>query len=103
MSRFARNADSNQTLIVSALRQVGALVQHLHTVGGGCPDLLVGFRKRLVLLEIKDGSKKPSERRLTEAEEKFHALWKGAGFPVFVVETVEQALEAIGLDAKEGR
>lgn len=102
MSRFARHADGNQTVIVAALRQVGALVQHLHTVGGGCPDLLVGFRKRLVLLEVKDPTQKPSDRKLNEAEQKFHALWKAAGLPVFVVENVEQALEAIGLAGKEG-
>lgn len=102
MMRRAANVDNNQATIVAALRQVGALVQHLHSVGGGCPDLLVGFRKRLVLLEVKDGSKRPSDRKLTEPEQRFHALWKAAGLPVFVVENVEQALEAIGLGAKEG-
>ena len=99
--RRAANIDANQAQIVAALRQVGALVQHLHTVGGGCPDLLVGFRRRLVLLEVKDGSRKPSDRKLTEAEQKFHALWRAAGLPVFVVENVEQALEAIGHNSKE--
>ena len=101
MMRRAANIDANQAQIVAALRQVGALVQHLHTVGGGCPDLLVGFRRRLVLLEVKDGSRKPSDRKLTEAEQKFHALWRAAGLPVFVVENVEQALEAIGHNSKE--
>lgn len=96
MSRFARNIDANQPLIVAALKKVGALVGHTHTVGGGFPDLVVGYRKRLVMLEIKDGTKVPSARKLTEAEEAFRALWVGAGLPYHVVNSVDEALTAIG-------
>jgi DNA-binding NarL/FixJ family response regulator len=38
----AAKVDANQTEITAALRQMGATVQHIHTVGKGCPDLLVG-------------------------------------------------------------
>lgn len=90
-----RNArvDDNQKGIVAALRQAGATVQHLHTVGQGCPDLLVGFRGANYLLEVKDGSKAFSRRQLTPAEREWHAVWRGQ---VAVVEDYEAALAIIG-------
>jgi hypothetical protein len=54
--------DTNQEVIVQALRAAGATVQSLAAVGHGVPDLLVGFRNQTVLLEVKDGAKRPSQR-----------------------------------------
>lgn len=96
MSRHARAVDANQSEVVKALRSVGALVQHLHGVGNGCPDLVVAYRKRTVWLEVKDGTKPPSARKLTPAEEAWHRVWTGAGLAVYVVSSVEEALQAIG-------
>jgi len=90
--RRAAKVDANQGEIVAALRKIGATVQPLHAVGQGCPDLLVGWRGMTSLLEVKDGAKPPSARKLTEDQEKWHANWRGQ---VAVVETVEQAIEAI--------
>jgi hypothetical protein len=89
-----RNArvDSNQSLITEALRDIGASVQPLHTVGKGCPDLLVGYRAQNFVLEVKDGEKPPSGRRLTADEQTWHDGWQGV---VHVVETVEQALSVV--------
>ena len=64
--RRAAKIDANQTEIVKALRQVGASVQSLASTGKGCPDLLVGFRGVNWLLEIKDGQKVKSARKLTD-------------------------------------
>jgi len=63
--RRAARIDANQPAIIAALRSIGATVQPLHAVGGGCPDLLVGLRGRNILMEVKDGARPPSERRLT--------------------------------------
>lgn len=49
--------DNKQKEIVEALKQVGASVQSLASVGNGCPDLLVGWHGRNILLEVKDGPK----------------------------------------------
>jgi hypothetical protein len=87
-----RRTDANQPEIVKALRKAGAFVQSLHAVGNGCPDVLVVRGDRMILLEIKDGSKPPSARSLTTAESDWHKL---AGGHVRIVENVEQALEAI--------
>jgi hypothetical protein len=91
--RRAAKIDANQPLIVKALRDAGCTVQHLHGVGQGCPDLLVGFRGRNFLMEIKDPSRKPSERKLSDDEKLWHGAWNGQ---VQIVETVEEALGVIG-------
>lgn len=94
--RRASKVDANQPQIVAALRDVGASVQPLHAVGKGCPDLLAGFRGVNYLLEVKDGSLPPSARKLTDAQAEWHPSWRGN---VVVVNSVDEALEAIGVDS----
>jgi len=94
----AAKVDANQSAIVSALRKIGATVQPLHTVGKGCPDLLVGLRGMNLLLEVKDGSKPPSGQKLTADQVVWHRDWCGQ---VEVVNSVEQALIAVGTYGKE--
>ena len=77
-----RRVDANQAEIVEEFRRQGCSVLHLHTVGKGCPDILVGMKttkygKINILVEIKDGAKPPSQRRLTDDEAKFHQDWLG--------------------------
>jgi len=92
--RRAARIDANQTQIVSALRSVGASVELLSAVGKGCPDLLVGYRNENILMEVKDGKKPPSERKLTSDQIVWHREWKGV---VTVVNSVDEALFAIGV------
>jgi len=96
--RKASAVDANQQSIVAALRGAGCSVCLLHAVGMGCPDLLVAYHGRLVLMEVKDGSKPPSARKLTKAQEKFHAEWNG---PIYIVTSIDEAFDAIGVSAKE--
>ncbi len=70
--RRAARVDETQIDIVAALRKIGAQVAHLHTVGGGIPDLLFSFRGRTYLAECKTGS---VGWKLTEAQRDFHANW----------------------------
>ncbi len=90
--RRAAKIDVNQTEIVKALRSVGASVQSLASTGKGCPDLLVGFRGVNWLLEIKDGQKVKSARKLTDDQLVWHESWRGK---VYVVESVDQALNLL--------
>lgn len=90
--RRAAAVDRNQPEIVDALRKAGASVQPLHSVGSGCPDLLVGHSGRTLLLECKDGSRPPSERRLTEDQVRWHETWRGQ---VAVVTSVDEALAVL--------
>ncbi len=75
--RTASRTDANQAALVSALRVAGASVELLHGVGKGCPDLLVGYRDQNYLLEVKDGAKKPSARRLTADQDAWIQTWHG--------------------------
>ena len=84
--------DDNQESIVKALRAIGATVRVV-TQGGGLPDLLVGFRGVTVLMEVKDGKKPPSARKLTEAEQKFFDEWRGG--LLVVVESIDDAIAAL--------
>jgi hypothetical protein len=86
--------DANHEEIRSALRQGGATVQSIADIGCGCPDLLVGFRGKNILLECKDGTQKPSRQRLTELESKWHATWRGQ---VITVYCPEDAMRAVGM------
>jgi hypothetical protein len=91
--RRAAKVDANQAEIVSGLRKIGATVTSTASVGNGFPDLCVGWRSMTFLLEIKDSNKPPSKRKLTADEADWHAAWRGH---VAVVETLAQAIEAIG-------
>lgn len=90
--RRAAKVDANQASIVSGLRKIGASVEILSAVGNGCPDLLVGYRGKNLLLEVKDGNKPPSKRELTDDQVDWHESWRGQ---VFVVCSIEQAVKAV--------
>lgn len=92
MSKYARRVDANQSDIVDALRAVGCFVHDCSAIGDGFPDLLCARAGRLWLVEVKDGSKPPSERRLTPAQHEFHQLLLAAGVTVYVVKSVDEAL-----------
>jgi hypothetical protein len=85
--------DANQNEIVTALRKVGCSVAITSSLGKGFPDIVVGWKGRNYLLEIKDGSKTPSQRKLTPDEQKFHDFWFG---DIKIVESVDDALRAVG-------
>lgn len=86
--RYAQRKDENQAEIVAALERIGADVFVLHEPA----DLLVGMAGRTLLVEIKNPKKPPSKRRLTPAQVKFHAQWRGHKA---VVHTPEQAIAAV--------
>lgn len=95
MRRRAK-VDQNHGIIVDALRKAGCSVQSLAAIGHGCPDLLVGRRgwRNLFLLEVKDGSKSPSRRKLTEDQVRWRAKWNS---PVYTVTSVDEALRFVGV------
>jgi len=95
VSRFARRIDDSHRAIVAGLEAHGVRVISLAALGKGVPDLLCGWRGRWVLLEVKDGSKPPSARKLTPAEAHFLALCRADGLPAYVVESVKQAVDVV--------
>ena len=98
--RPARRYDANHRTISDALEAVGAMVVDLAVVGDGCPDILVGFRGRWVAMEIKDGTRIASERKLTHPEEHFFQRAAARALPCFVVESIEDAIRALTAPAR---
>lgn len=95
--RRAGKVDANQTEVVESLRRAGMSVQPLSAVGGGVPDLLVGFRGVNVLLEVKDGGKALSAQKLTADQMTWHGSWAGQ---VTVTNSAEDAVCAVIAVAK---
>ena len=90
--RRAARIDQNHGEIVDALRAIGCSVLSLAALGKGVPDLLVARNGRMWLIEIKDGGKPPSKRKLTDDQVEFWASWRGQ---IAKAETVEQAIEIV--------
>jgi Holliday junction resolvase len=89
---YAKRIDSNQNSIVKALRDHGAFVRVV-TQGDGIPDILCAYKGQTALIEVKDGDKPPSARKLTTAEQKFFDEWTGG--ILVIVNSVEEALDVL--------
>ena len=87
LNRYARKRDTSEPEIVAALRAAGARVWQLDRPF----DLLCGIRGRFVVLEVKTGKAKATDAQ----ESELHACQAG-GLPVYLVRTVDDALQAIG-------
>ena len=95
MRRAARR-DHGEQDIIKAMRACGAYVKAINDEGTF--DLLVGYtggsgRFYTLLIEIKDGTKPPSARRLTDAEQKFHDEWPGDN--LYIINSVQEALDLL--------
>ena len=88
MPRYAARTDDNQKEIVEFLIKAGCSVIDTSGAHDGFPDLVVGKSGITVLVEIKDGGKAPSRRKLTDKQEIVHNTFDGA---ITVIESVEQA------------
>jgi hypothetical protein len=99
--RHAKKVDLGHGEIRDELRAKGYAVSDFSHLGGGFPDLAVflddpdasPFERshaggRTVLLEIKS-----KRGKLTPAQVRFHALWKG---PLYTVRSVVEALAVLG-------
>lgn len=84
--RLAANIDANQREICEGLKKAGRSILYLHPIGSGCPDILVGYHGKNILLEIKQ-----LKGQLNDNQKEFFAAWRGQAL---VVRTLEEALEA---------
>jgi hypothetical protein len=81
-SRISK-VDLNQKQVMCELRTFGCAVQPIHTVGHGCPDLLVSFGGRTFVVEVKSKGGK-----LTPDEQKWHDNWKAKVCIAYATEDV---------------
>ena len=92
LNRYARRRDANERTIIDTLRAHGAVVYQLDSPA----DLLVGYRQKWFLLEVKDGAKPPSARALTMAEAQVELACRIDRLPYAVISSAAEALQAIG-------
>lgn len=91
--RIIARTDSNQAEIVKKLHEAGASVTDLHQLGGGCPDLVIGYHGVTALIEVKQPG-----GTLTPDEAEWFSTWRGLAT---VVHSVDEALDFIhDLEAK---
>lgn len=78
--------DANQPAIIKALKAIGCSVDIIEEP----VDLLVGFRKRTVAMEVKNPESK--DWKLTTKQERFFAEFNGEAY---IVEDEGQAIRAM--------
>ena len=99
---FPKRVDANQPAIVKKFRELGCSVAILSSVGKGLPDILISKRigtpdqynmeNWSALVEIKDGSKCQSQRKLTPLEDAFHKSWQGE---IYIISSEQEAIDLI--------
>ncbi len=97
MERKYKRTDANQTEVVEGLRKIGCSVAVTSAVGDGFPDIVVGRtdingEKKNWLVEIKDGNKPPSKRRISPDQIEFHGQWRGQ---IAVVNSLDEAINLV--------
>lgn len=88
--RRAARADENQPQIVDALTRIGARVTPLYRVGQGVSDLLVSFRQKWIVMEVKNPAKPKSDQKLTPPQQKWIGEQRA---PVYIVYTPQDAID----------
>lgn len=81
--RRAARTDNNQHELVEALKKIGARCYYIKEP----VDLVVGFRGRSILLEVKGEGK-----ALTKAQQEFVESWPGE---IHIVRTIDEAINAV--------
>jgi hypothetical protein len=80
--------DSNHKEIIEAARSFGAYIVDCAALKNAF-DVLIAFKGKLYVVEIKDGSKPPSKRLLTQGELECKKNFELQGINYNVVESVE--------------
>lgn len=93
--RRAARLDANQKQIIDALNAAGACVLDMSRVGGGFPDLIVGFQSKTILMEIKNPKTAYGRKGLNDNQLKWKESWIGG--PYCVVDSIDSALRMIGV------
>ncbi len=91
---YADRRDANDSALTKIARQCGALVVKMRP-GQGC-DLLIVHRGRVLIVEIKDGAKPHSARKLTKQEQGLKDQCEYRGVPYYIVESEEDLLRLLG-------
>lgn len=87
----ARRVDANHAEIKRAFEALGCSFLDVSQTPCGF-DGVAGLGGLCICVEIKDGNKPPSDRKLTDNEAKVHAAWKGG---MRIVENLDHVVETV--------
>lgn len=90
--RRAARVDDNHAAVADYLVSMGWSVISTAGLGKGVPDLVAGRPGFAAWIEVKDGSKPKSARKLTPAQAKFAERWTG---PYILATSPQDALDQI--------
>ena len=90
MRYYSAQSDKNQPEIVAALRKLGAYVLPIHRLKNCC-DLVVLYRGKVVMVEVKAKASSP----LTEGEAEFSEAWIENGGKYAVLTSTDEAVAMI--------
>lgn len=86
MRRYAAKRDASEPEIVSTLKQCGFSVYRMDQPA----DLLVGFRRRMWLVEAKTGTKGYG-KSLNENQREFQDSWRGPA--IIILRSAQDAMD----------
>lgn len=86
--------DANHAEIVKAMRAIGAYVINTSSLKNAF-DCIVFFRGNTYAIEIKDGSKTPSQRKLTPGEIECQNNIEARGGKYHVIKSKNEAIELL--------
>ena len=90
------NNTTDRASRIAAFEDAGATVVSLARMGGGCPDVLIGYRGRLALCETRPDAPLSDERLA------WYGSWRGPAVTVLhSTEDVVRVLEALTVDPKD--
>lgn len=87
--RRAARKDDNHVEIVRTFRTLGFSVLDVAQLKNCC-DIFVSKSGQTCAIEVKDGLKPPSARKLSEGEETFRDTWRGKWA---LIESVDDAIK----------
>lgn len=85
--RRAAKKDANHNEVTNTFASLGYSVLDISQLKNCC-DAIVAKGNRTIAIEIKDGSKPPSQRKLSEGEKTFRDNWNGEWALIESVEDV---------------
>lgn len=90
-----KRVDSNQAAIVKALRKIpGVSARSTAGVGDDFTDIIVGYKRRNYIFEVKRNDVVPSKQRLRPGQQKFKDGWHGQ---CDTITSLDDVLSAVGI------
>lgn len=92
--RRAARLDSNHGDVRIHLERHGWTTRSTAPLGDDFPDIIAARQQFTALVEVKDGSKPPSKRKLSEGQQRFRDTWPGVVITALTPEHALLQLEA---------